>query len=87
MFDTTRPEDGSPSSGDSIVFQFAAFEIGPTAGGQLTVSLSSTYLDESSLEFFADDIETLRVATIDEAVSVIRRSLTDALHAQVRKEH
>jgi hypothetical protein len=86
MFDTARPEDGSPS-GDSVVFQFAAFEIGPTARGQLTVSLSSTYLDESSLEFLADDIETVCVSSIDDAVAVIRRSLTDALHAHDSKEH
>ena len=67
--------------------QFVSFEVGPTADGGLRISLASTFLDEVNLEFLAQDIESIRVANIDEAVSVIRRSLMDALHAHAGKEH
>jgi hypothetical protein len=61
--------------------------VGPTADGGLRVSLASTFLDETTLEFLAEDIETVRVGNIEEAVSVIRRGLMDALHAHVGREH
>jgi hypothetical protein len=87
MFDTAARESASPSDLDAPTLQFVAFEVLPIANGDLSVSLSSTYLDEENLEFINEDVETVRVTTIDEAVSMIRRSLTDALRAHQRKEH
>jgi hypothetical protein len=87
MIVDTLVREGVASHPDPPVLQFVAFEIGPTADGGLRVSLASTFLDEANLEFLAEDIETIRVGDIEEAVSVIRRSLMDALHAHAGKEH
>jgi hypothetical protein len=81
------PRESVASHPDPPALQFVAFEIAPTADGGLRISLASTFLDEANLEFLNEDIETVRVANIDEAVSVIRRGLMDALKAHVRKEH
>jgi hypothetical protein len=80
-----RESEGSHP--DPPALQFVSFEVGPTANGGLRVSLASTFLDEANLEFLAEDIETVVAANIEEAISVIRRSLMDALHAHVGKEH
>jgi hypothetical protein len=82
---TTRETVGSHP--DPPALQFVSFEVGPSADGSLRLSLASTFLDEANLEFLAEDIETVCVGNIEEAVSVIRRSLMDALHAHVGKEH
>jgi hypothetical protein len=86
MFDTAV-RGSVASHPDPPVLQFVAFEVSPSADGCLRVSLASTFLDETNLEFLNEDIETVRVANIDEAVSVIRRGLMEALKAHVRKEH
>jgi hypothetical protein len=83
----TAARDTVASHPDPPALQFVAFEIAPSADGGLRISLASTFLDETNLEFLNEDIETIRVANIDEAVSVIRRGLMDALKAHVRKEH
>jgi hypothetical protein len=83
----TAAREGVASHPDPPILQYVAFEIGPTADGRLTVSLASTFLDETNLEFIAEDVETIRVVNIEEAVSVIRRGLMDALKAHVQKEH
>jgi hypothetical protein len=85
MFDTTTRESVA-SHPDPPILQFVAFEVGPTTDGGLSVSLASTFLDETNLEFLSEDIEVSRVANIDEAVSVIRRGLMDALKAESQKE-
>jgi hypothetical protein len=85
MFDT--PIGASPACHpDPPILQFVAFQVGPTADGGLTVSSASTFLDETNLEFLSEDIEIVRVANIEEAVSVIQRGLMDALKAQLQKE-
>jgi len=83
----TAARESVASHPDPPALQFVAFEIAPGADGGLRISLASTFLDETNLEFLNEDIETVRVANIDEAVSVIRRGLMDALKAHVRKEH
>jgi hypothetical protein len=87
MFDVTAREGLPPPRSVTPSMQFISIEVLPTADGLLCVSLTGTSVDEETLEFINDDIESVRVATIEEAVSVIRRSLTDALHAHMRKEH
>jgi hypothetical protein len=83
----TAIRETAASRPDPPALQFVGFEVAPAADGGLRVSLASTFLDEANLEFLAEDIETIRVGNIEEAVSVIRRSLMDALHAHVGKEH
>jgi len=83
----TAVRESVASHPDPPILQFVAFEIAPGADGGLRISLASTFLDETNLEFLNEDIETVRVANIDEAVSVFRRGLMDALKAHVRKEH
>jgi hypothetical protein len=63
------------------ILQFVSFEVLPIAGGSFRVTASGTYLDEATLEFIADDVETVCASTLDEALAAIRRSLTDALQA------
>jgi hypothetical protein len=87
MIVDTSVREGVASHPDPPELQFVSFEVGPTADGGLRISLASTFLDEANLEFLAEDIETIRVGNIEEAVSVIRRSLMDALHAHVGREH
>jgi hypothetical protein len=83
--DTSIPETEA-SHPDPPSLQFVAFQVAPSADGSLRVSLASTFLDEENLEFLSEDIETVAAANIEEAVSVIRRGLMDALHAHVQKE-
>jgi hypothetical protein len=87
MIVDTSVREAVASHPDPPELQFVSFEVGPTADGGLRVSLASTFLDGVNLEFLAEDIETVVAANIEEAVSVIRRSLMDALCAQTRKEH
>jgi hypothetical protein len=86
MFDTVARESAPPVPTGVPILQFVSFEVLPLAGGELRVSSSGAYLDEESLEFLADEVETFCVPTIDEVLSVIRRSLTDALCAHDVKE-
>jgi hypothetical protein len=72
---------------DPPALQFVAFEVAPSADGSLRVALASTFLDESNLEFVSEDVEVIGVANIEEALSVMRRGLMDALYAHVGKEH
>jgi hypothetical protein len=67
------------------ILQFVSFEVLPIEGGSLRVSASGTYLNEGTLEFVADDVETVSASTVDEALAVIRRSLTSALQAHGRE--
>ena len=87
MIVETARRESAASHPDPPTLQFVAFEIAPTADGGLRISLASTFLDEANLEFLNEDIESIRVANIDEAVSVFRRGLMDALKAHVQKEH
>jgi hypothetical protein len=87
MFDTAAQPGAPTADASAPILQFVAFEVLPIEDGDFRVSLTSTYLDEANLEFISDDLEIVRVTTIDDAVSVIRRSLVGALHAHRRKEH
>ena len=87
IFDSVTRESVASDPDPPAALQFVAFEIAPIADGGLRISLASTFLDEASLEFLNEDIETIRVTNIEEAVSVFRRGLMDALKAHVQKEH
>jgi hypothetical protein len=48
----------------------------PLIGGQFSVALQATLLDEDELEFVGQDLANAHVESIDEALEVIRASLT-----------
>jgi len=79
MFDRSTANDVPFSPPSLPVLQFVSVEIMPLNDEALSVSLSGTYLDEDALELVAGDIERAKVASIDEALGVIRRALCDGL--------
>jgi hypothetical protein len=67
--------------------QFLSIEVAPAADGSLWVTSTGTYVDEANLEFFNDDIEHVRAASLDEALTVIRRIISDTLLPQRKEGH
>ncbi|GEM_PF-3242959 len=68
------------------ILQFLSVEIMPTGDGRLALSLAGTYLDEELLEFVNDEIASARVASLDEALAIIRNTAADALGLGAKKE-
>lgn len=60
--------------------QFVNIEITPLMGGQYSVVMQATLLDEQELEFVGQDLANTHVDTLDEALAVIRRNVS-ALNA------
>ena len=52
--------------------QFVNIEITPLLGGQFSVVMQGTLLDETELEFVSQDLANARVETLDEALGVDR---------------
>ena len=67
--------------------QFLPIEVAPATDGSLWVTSTGTYVDEANLEFINDDIEHVRAASLDEAIAVIRRIITDTLCSNHKKGH
>ena len=55
--------------------QFVNIEITPLLGGQFSVVMQGTLLDEVELEFVSQDLANARVGTLDEALAVIRQNV------------
>jgi hypothetical protein len=55
--------------------QFVNIEITPLVGGEFSVVMQGTLLDEAELEFISQDLANARVGTLDEALSVIRHNV------------
>ncbi len=68
------------------VLQSVSVEIMPTGDGRLAVSLAGTYLDEQELEFFNGELAGARVASLDEALVMIRNAVAGALGLGEKKE-
>jgi hypothetical protein len=60
----------------SLPLQYITAQIMPLIGGQLSVVLQATLLDEERLEFVGQDLANAHVESIDEALAVIRANLT-----------
>ena len=67
--------------------QFLSIEIAPAIDGSLWVSSTGTYVDEAKLEFINDEIEHIRVGSLDDAMSVIRRIVSDTLLSHRKERH
>jgi hypothetical protein len=59
----------------SLPLQFVNIEITPLIGGELSVAMQATLLDEQKLEFVGQDLVHARVATLDEVLAVIRANV------------
>jgi hypothetical protein len=62
--------------------QFVNIEITPLIDGRYSVFMQATLLDEQQLELIGEDLAHERVATLDEAITVIRRNVTPLADAQ-----
>ena len=55
-----------------LPLQFVNIEITPLVGGELSVFMQATLLDEEELQFVGQDLAHERVATLDAALAIIR---------------
>jgi hypothetical protein len=55
--------------------QFVNIEITPLIGGQFSVVMQGTLLDDAELEFVSQDLANARVGTLDDALAVIRANV------------
>ena len=55
--------------------QFVHIEIAPLIDGQYSVDMQATLLDEADLQFVGQDLAHQRVATLDEALTIIRANI------------
>lgn len=59
----------------SLPLQFVNIEIAPLTGGRFSVLMQATLLDEQELQLIAEDLVSERVATLDQALTVIRQNV------------
>ena len=57
-----------------LAFQYLSVELMPIVGGRFSVAMQATLLDEQELQFVGEDLAHVQVATIEEALSVIREN-------------
>jgi len=57
-----------------LPLQFVNIEITPLIGGELSVVMQATLLDERELEFVGQDLAHERVGTLDEVLAIIREN-------------
>ena len=55
--------------------QFVNIEITPLMGGNFSVVMQATLLDEEELAFIGQDLASEHVATLEEALAVIRQNV------------
>lgn len=68
------------------ILQFVSVEIMPTGDGGLAVTLGGTYIDELEMELVNEEIGNVRVASLDDALAMIRNTVADALGLGVKTE-
>lgn len=57
-----------------LPLQFVSIEITPIIGGRFAVAMQATLLDEDQLEFIGEDLANAHVATIEDAIAIIREN-------------
>jgi hypothetical protein len=67
--------------------QILSIEVAPATDGSLWVTSTGTYVDGTRLEFVNDDVEHVRGASLDEALAVIRRVISDTLLPNHKEGH
>jgi hypothetical protein len=63
------------TAGTALPLQFVSIEIMPLAGGDFSVAMQATLLDEDALAFVGEDLATERVGTIEQVLAVIRQNV------------
>ena len=58
-----------------LPIQFITVEITPIVDGRYSVLMQATLLDEEALEFIAEELASQQVATLDQALAVIRQNV------------
>ena len=58
-----------------LPLQFVNIEITPLTDGEFSVVMQATLLDEQELEFVGQDLAHERVATLDDALALIRANV------------
>ena len=58
-----------------LPLQFVNIEITPLTDGKFSIVMQATLLDEQELEFVGQDLAHERVATLDDALAVIRANV------------
>lgn len=58
-----------------LPLQYVSIEIMPIVGGQFSVAMQATLLDEQELEFVGQHLAHERVDTIEQALAVIRQNV------------
>ena len=58
-----------------LPIQYVTAQITPLIGGQFSVVMQATLLDEEELEFVGQDLANERVGTLDQALAVIRQNV------------
>jgi hypothetical protein len=66
--------EARPHAPASLPLQFVHIEITPLVGGQFSVAMQATLLDEEQLEFIGQDLAHEHVKTLDQALAVIRQN-------------
>jgi hypothetical protein len=69
----------TPASATALAplpMQFVNIEITPLVGGEFSVLMQATLLDEEALELIAQDLANERVQTIEDALAVIRNNVS-----------
>lgn len=57
------------------LIQFVNIEITPLIGGQYSVVMQATLLDEQDFQFVGQDLANERVGSLDEALAIIRQNV------------
>jgi hypothetical protein len=68
-----------PLPGLGSPIEFFSVEIAPMPGGTLSVSVTATIFDDEDLQLINQDIARAPVATIDEALALIRAQVLPRL--------
>jgi hypothetical protein len=58
-----------------LALQYVIAEITPLLGGQFSVVMQATLLDEEELQFVGQDLANEHVQTLDQALAVIRQNV------------
>jgi hypothetical protein len=58
-----------------LPIQYISTEITPLIGGQFSVVMQATLLDEEELQFVGQDLANERVNSLEEALAVIRANM------------
>jgi hypothetical protein len=63
-----------------LPLQYLSIQLMPLMGGEYSVEVQATLLDENELEFVGQNLAYERVTTIDQVLAVIRQNVAALVH-------